>query len=99
MADEDWLNDLYEEEERLWRARWRAVLSSDRWRALRRDVIEHLGGKCQWPHCEALHTEADPHHLHHTSEGYLNLGRETPEMVRLLCRKHHYFIHALKGAR
>ena len=61
--------------------RYRAVLKSERWKALRQRLLQkHVG--CQ--RCKAVTTDLEVHHKHYNS-----LGSETEDDVELLCKPCH----------
>lgn len=60
-------------------ARYKRVLSSDRWRRLKSRLMEKRGSRCE--SCGAVGVPLDLHHKH-----YETLGRERHCDVSLLCR-------------
>lgn len=66
---------------------YEAVLASQRWRALRAEVIRRSGYSC------ACCGRGGPLDVHH-ADGYRNLGREQPEELQALCRHCHTALHA-----
>jgi hypothetical protein len=66
---------------------YEAVLASERWRALRAEVIRRAGYRCA---CCSRGGPLDVHHAH----GYRNLGKERPEELQALCHDCHTALHA-----
>jgi hypothetical protein len=66
---------------------YQAVLASERWRALRAEVIRGAGYSC------ACCGRGGPLDVHHALR-YRNLGREQLEELQALCRDCHAALHA-----
>ena len=74
------------------RRKYMAVLSSPRWRWMKRRIIEVRGNKCEG--CGESGGQLDLHH-----DTYERLGSEKPSDVRLLCRDCHRAEDILRAER
>jgi 5-methylcytosine-specific restriction endonuclease McrA len=68
-------------------AQYSAYLESDRWHALRAEVVRRAGYRCKACGGGGV---LDVHH----ARGYRNLGRERADELQALCRDCHDAVHA-----
>lgn len=71
---------------------YRAYMRSERWRALRRKVIERDGDRCKL--CRRSRRKLEVHHL-----TYVRFGRERLEDLALICQRCHSTEHQWQGFR
>jgi 5-methylcytosine-specific restriction endonuclease McrA len=70
---------------------YEAVLTSERWREVRAEVIRSASYRCQ---ACGRGARLDVHHAH----GYRHLGYEQPKELQALCRDCHTAVHASRQA-